>query len=238
MILESLLLSRDAQVVRVLRPTLEKLSVEMEVCRGARSGSEILTSEKFDAVIVDCDDLQGGLEVLQHLRKSPSNRSSIVFAVLNGQTTTQRAFEMGANFVLQKPITTLNAMRCFSAGFGLMVRERRRYFRYPVELGVVVTLGQSRDVNVTTTNISEGGMAVLGKGRLPKSGTAKLSFMLPENRASIEAKAEIVWQDAAGRVGIRFLEMSKSCRQQFDTWLEEETVRLEPALDAKTRLPH
>ncbi len=56
--MESLLLSRDAEVVRVLRPTLEKLSIEVEICQEAKKASEILISEKFDAVIVDCDDLQ------------------------------------------------------------------------------------------------------------------------------------------------------------------------------------
>src|SRR5208282_4941114 len=101
MALASLLLSRDAEVIRVLRPTLEKLSIEVEFCRDAKKASEILISEKFDAVIVDCDDLQGGLEVLQCLRATPSNRSSVTFAVLNGKkTTTQEAFGMGVNFVL------------------------------------------------------------------------------------------------------------------------------------------
>ena len=47
--LESLLLSRDPEVIRVFRPTLEKLSIAVEVGQGARSGSEILSSERFDA---------------------------------------------------------------------------------------------------------------------------------------------------------------------------------------------
>ena len=131
MALESLLLSRDAQVIRVLRPTLEKLSIDVEVCRGVSSGTEILSNEKFDAVIVDCDDLQGGLDVLAGLRKGTSNRNSVMFAILNGTTTTHRAFELGANFVLQKPISVLNATRCFGAALGFMARERRRYFRQP-----------------------------------------------------------------------------------------------------------
>ena len=65
--LESLLVCRDAEVVRVLRPTLEKLSIDVAVSAAAKSGSEVLTSAKFDAVIVDCDDLQGGIEVLRSL---------------------------------------------------------------------------------------------------------------------------------------------------------------------------
>src|SRR5438309_2051145 len=130
MTLESLLLSADSNVESVLRPTLEKLAIEVEICREARSGSEILLSEKFDAVIVDCDDLRGGLALLEGLRATPSNKSSVSFAILNGKkTTTQQAFGMGANFVLQKPISALNASRCFNAALNFMVRERRRYFR-------------------------------------------------------------------------------------------------------------
>src|SRR4029077_5393435 len=102
--LESLLLSRDPEVIRVLQPALEKLSIDVEVCRGVSSGQEILRTEKFDAIIVDCDDLKGALSVLGGLRKSASNKNSVTFAILNGSTTTQQAFQMGANFVLQKPI--------------------------------------------------------------------------------------------------------------------------------------
>ncbi len=59
--LESLLLSRDPEIIRVLQPALEKLSIDVEVCRGVGSGQEILRTEKFDAIIVDCDDLKGAV---------------------------------------------------------------------------------------------------------------------------------------------------------------------------------
>ena len=58
MVLESLLLSRDPEVIRLLQPALEKLFIDVEVCRGVNSGQEILRSENFDASIVDCDDLR------------------------------------------------------------------------------------------------------------------------------------------------------------------------------------
>src|SRR5579863_5436863 len=141
--LESLLLSRDADVFRVLRPTLDKLSIDVEVCQEAKKASEILIAEKFDAVIVDCDDLRGGIEVLQSLRATPSNKNSVTFALLNGKkTTTNEAFGMGVNFVLQKPISTLNASRCFHAALSFMERERRRYFRHPVKMLVRVLLDE------------------------------------------------------------------------------------------------
>jgi hypothetical protein len=71
------------------------------------------------------------------LRKSASNKNSVTFAILNGGTSTQQAFQMGANFVLQKPISALNAKRCLGAAINFMIREQRRYFR-PVEIPATI----------------------------------------------------------------------------------------------------
>jgi len=231
--LESLLLSRDTDVINILQQALAKLSIDVEVCRGARSGTEILSSEKFDAVIVDCDDLQDGLSVLKDLRKSPSNRSSIAFAILNGATTTHQAFELGATFVMQKPVTPLSAMRRLSAGLGLMVRERRRYFRYPVRLEVILQLEHHQEIRARTTNVSEGGMAIRAVAPLVRGVSGKLTLALPDCRGTIEAKAELVWVDGNGRAGIRFIEVPKNSRELLDKWLEEEILRVDPLPEAK-----
>src|SRR5579871_4045801 len=163
MTLDSFLLSQDPELVRIIRPTLEKLAIDVEICHEARAAADILISEKFDAVIVDCDDLKGGLGILQGLRSTPSNKNSVTFAILNGRrTTTQEAFGMGANFVLQKPISSLNASRCFHAALNFMVKERRRYFRHPVKMQVKIVL-EGKVLKATSTNVSEGGIALLMK---------------------------------------------------------------------------
>ena len=74
MTLESLLLSQDTELVRVLRPTLEKLSIDVEICHEARAGADILISDKFDAVIVDCDDLNGGSPCCKGCEILPATR--------------------------------------------------------------------------------------------------------------------------------------------------------------------
>lgn len=217
--LESLLVSRDSEVVRLLQTTLEKLSIAVEVSAAARTGGETLSASKFDAIIVDCDDLQGGTDVLRNLRNTPSNRSSVSFAILNGKTTTQQAFEMGANFVLQKPLTPSTTLRCFNAALGFMERERRRYFRCPVEIPVLLHLGQAAPVKTKTTNLSEGGMAIHLDGSIPKQPIAKINFALPGSKVAIEAKGEIAWADGKGRAGVRFAEIPDSSRQQLEAWI-------------------
>jgi CheY-like chemotaxis protein len=217
--LESLLVSRDSEVVRLLQATLEKLSIGVEVSAAARTGNEVLTSSKYDAVIIDCDDLQGGTEVLRHLRQTASNKSSVSFAILNGKTTTQQAFEMGANFVLQKPLTTSTTLRCFNTALNFMERERRRYFRCPVELPVVLHLGQGAPRKAVATNLSEGGMAIHVEGDIPRQPISKIQFTLPGSKTAIDSKGEIAWSDGVGRAGIRFAEMPDSSRQLLEGWI-------------------
>jgi len=217
--LESLLLSRDLEVIRVLQPELEKLSIEVEVCSGVSSGQEILRTEKFDAVLVDCDDLNGALSVLESLRKSASNKNSVTFAILNGGTSTQQAFQMGANFVLQKPISALNAKRCLGAAINFMIREQRRYFRHPVEIPATIAFAEGDKLKATVTNLSEGGMAIFFRGKLPKGGISTANFKLPELATPLEPKVQIAWMDDAGRAGLRFTDMPKDSRDQLERWL-------------------
>ncbi|MBZ5681486.1 MAG: response regulator [Acidobacteriia bacterium] len=234
MTLESLLLSRDTDLVRVLRPTLEKLAIDVEICQEARAAADILVSEKFDAVIVDCDDLKGGLEVLQGLRSTPSNKNSVTFAVLNGKkTTTQEAFGMGANFVLQKPISVLNASRCFNAALNFMVKERRRYFRQPVKMIVHVLLGD-KEVKATSTNISEGGIALQLREAVPKGVAPHLKFTLPETNITFEVEAEVAWADIKGRAGLRFHNVPQSSQEMLERWLDERMEKEFPG--AKERI--
>jgi DNA-binding response OmpR family regulator len=228
--LQSLLVSHDAEVISVLRPTLEQLSIQVEVCRGAQAGNEILLSEKFDGVIVDCDDMEGGLDILEALKKGSSNKNSVAFALLNGNTTTQRAFELGANFVLQKPISPLNAMRCFSAAVGFMLRERRRYFRHPVDMDTTLVFSEGAKIKATATNLSEGGMAIQCDDKLEKSALSKAVFILPGRSASVECKAEVAWADGSGRAGVRFGDMSAVSREQLDRWLSEQMEKIDTSV--------
>lgn len=225
--MESLLLSRDVEVVRVLRPTLAKLSIEVEIYQEAKQASEILIAEKFDAVIIDCDDLPGGREVLQRLRVTPSNRSSVAFAVLNGRkTTTQEAFDMGVNFVLQKPVSNLNAARCFHAALNFMERERRRYYRQPVKMPVRIILGE-KELKATSTNISEGGMAIMSRQAIPKSGKPHLQFTLPETTSALDVESEVAWADMKGHVGLRFSDLPKRSQEHLEQWLNQQMEKQE-----------
>ena len=231
--LDSLLISRDADLLGVLRPALEKISVDVQVCAESRAGDDLLAKQKFDAVIIDCDDLQNGFDLLRSLRQSQSNAKSVVFAVVNGKTTTQEAFHSGANFVLQKPLTPLHASRCLNAALNFMVLERRRYFRHPLDMPLRINLPNAQEMAAAATNLSEGGMAIRVLGKLPKDAEAKFSFTLPGSTISLELKGQIAWGDGTGHAGIRFVDVPQSSQYQLEKWLtdrlqEEIPARLQP----------
>jgi CheY-like chemotaxis protein len=224
--------------VGVLRPALEKISVNLQVCPEIQPGSDLLIKRKFDAVIIDCDDLQHGVELLRGLRQTQSNAKSVSFAVLNGKTTTQQAFQFGANFVLQKPLTPLHASRCFNAALNFMVRERRRYFRHPLDMQLRIILPHNQEMTAAATNLSEGGMAVRVLGKLPKDAKMEFRFTLPETNISLELKGEVAWLDGTGHAGIRFVEVPQSSQYQLDHWLTERLQEEIPApLQGYAQLP-
>src|SRR4029077_13614774 len=175
----------------------------------------------------DCDDLKGAINVFEGLRKSASNKNSVTFAILNGSTTTQQAFQMGANFVLQKPISALNAMRCFSAAVNFMLRERRRYFRHPMEASATLGFSEGQKLKVSLTNLSEGGMAIFFRGPLPKGSMSTVSFKLPGAASALEPKVQVAWIDDSGRAGLRFIDMGKDARAQLDAWLAEQCEKMD-----------
>jgi len=227
--LDSLVISPDAALVAVLRPALEKISINLRVCAGSHMASDLLARYKFDAVIIDCDDQQNGIDFLRSLRQSKSNGKSVSFAVVNGKTTTQEAFQSGANFVLQKPITPLHALRCLNAALNFMVRERRRYFRHPVDMPLRISFPQNQEVTATATNLSEGGMAIRMTGKMPTEAKARLRFTLPDTTISLELKGEIAWSDGTGHAGVRFVDVPQSSQYQLDKWLTDRFQEEMPA---------
>jgi DNA-binding response OmpR family regulator len=219
--LDSLLISQDEALLAVLRPALEKISVNLEVCPEPRSGHDLMAKRKFDAVIIDCDDLHNGIQLLKSLRQTQSNSRSVAFLVVNGKTTTQEAFASGANFVLQKPLTPLHASRCFNAALNFMVRERRRYFRHRLDMPLRISLPHNQEMTASATNLSEGGMAIRVQGKLPKDSQLQVRFTLPTTNISLELKGQVAWADEAGDVGIRFVEVPQSSQYQLEKWLTD-----------------
>jgi len=233
--LRTLLLSRDPDVLRVFRRALDDLAVEVEVCPRAEMARGQLIQNKFDAVILDCDDIAMADEVLCSLQTESSNRRAIAMALVNGITSMREAFAMGAHFVLEKPLTFERANRATRAAVGMMLAEQRRYFRCPLQIKVTVTCGGLPSFTCASTNLSEGGMALMVLRDLPPAESVDLRFTLPDMSEAIAAKAEIAWSDGKGSLGLRFIHMSQEGKRILTKWLVMRTAELEAEENAAKR---
>jgi len=230
--LKALLLTRDQEVQRVIRRVLETVTIDMETVTSTDAARQTISCRKFDAILVDCDDVQSGPDVIKELRRGKSNSKSIVFAITNRTTSVKGAFELGANFVLDKPVSPDRAARSFRAAHGLILRERRRYHRHAVSATVHVTYGSVRNVPIPLTNISEGGIALGTKRTTDMTGPVQLRLELPGLNRILEAKGEFVWANETGRVGVRFTNLNPLVKSELDSWLSRQLDIAAPNLAA------
>ncbi len=107
-----------------------------------------------------------------------------------------------------------------------MVRERRRYFRYPVELEVILRFGQNHEIRARTTNVSEGGMAIRAVAPLSQGVSAKLSLSLPDSRGPWKPKPNWFGWMATAAPGSASQECLRTSGELLDQWLEEEILRV------------
>jgi CheY-like chemotaxis protein len=217
--LRALLLSQDRELIEVLQLALEDLGISAEVYSAAPWAGEDIADHRFDAVIVDFD-VPTADEFLRGIRKLSGNTHSLIFAIVNRDVGLPRAFAMGANLALQKPVTVESARNSLRAAYGLIMQERRHYFRYPIETLVMISPDEHTSIVGTSTNVSEGGMAIKSERELQLNGVVKLTFSLPGVKGEIDAQALVMWKDPMGRAGIRCEKLSNTTREKLSEWLQ------------------
>lgn len=226
MALQALLLSRDPEVQRTIRRVLETANIDLDLSQNAEQARMALSRRKYDTFFIDCDDPSSAAAVLKELRQGKSNRNCIAFALVNRHTTIQQAFEMGANFVLDKPISLDRATRSVRAAQGLILRERRRYHRHLVKATGAIMVDSGSEVPVSITNISQGGISIECSRQLDQGGAARLRFQLPGAKHTLEVKGEVMWSTPDGKSGIRFQVISVDMKKELDHWLERRALPL------------
>lgn len=232
--LTALLLSTDAHAHTMLRRVLANVGIRTELCTAPAAGLRMLKSKKFEGIIVDCDDIDCGPDLLSILRSEGYTKKAIVFAIVHGATSMSDAFSMGANFVLEKPLNVERTSRCFKAACGLMVGERRRYYRHSITVPVYLDFPNCSPMTAQMRDLSQGGAMLDCPAKLELDMQGTFSFTLPETRANITGACEVAWK-REDRIGMRFHNISKSTQAALEMWLnwkfQERFPNAVPTLD-------
>ncbi len=224
---KALLATHDLALQRVMQIAVEATGADVQLCMGAAETRRALSRTRYDFLVLDCDEKYGAPEILPEARQGCLNRHCTVLAVTSGISTVKETYEMGANFVLDKPVTPEHAARAVRAALECIVREQRRSFRHPVEGSAQLSFGNLLDLRVELCNLSEGGAAVLSTLPLYQGWGVEMKMELPGRKTPIEASGYVAWANSTGLAGIKFMVLSERAKQDLDVWLDSQIAQMD-----------
>jgi PilZ domain len=200
----ALLVSADPVTIQQFNHALKELSISSDVCQDAANAVLLLNRRKFDAV---------------------TNHFAMPFAVSGSDAEVTAAFRKKAAFVFERPLSTQSIRSTLKPAYGMILRERRRYFRCPISIPITILRQSMPEVRCYSVNISEGGMAVSMFVPLSAGEPVQVQFTLPGHKMLL-AESRICWLKS-GRLGVRFVSLSPESKSELQGWLSrklEETL--------------
>lgn len=226
----ALLISGDIQTIENLCHLMEKKAIQVEVCSDSKAAGRKLCRSKFEAIIVDFKNEPAALELVKKPRQMTSHKGAVVIALLNNADEMPSAFRAGASFSLARPFLQTTLLRTFNAAYPLMVRERRRYYRYPLQVSVQISGDSRSEFSATTVNISEGGLALATSISMRVGERVQVKLKLPGTERTVSLGSEVCWNDDLGRVGLEFVHVPNATLESLQIWLSN---RLEECLPSQ-----
>jgi DNA-binding response OmpR family regulator len=224
--LKSLLLSADEKTVRILRRVLSDLEIEVDHCSGADDAIRRITRQRFDAIIVDGLNPEDAGNAMRAAKAAPVNKRALAIMLVESSVGLKGGFELGAHFVLHKPLAVERAKSSFRAVRALMKRERRLQLRVAVEIPVECS-GQGR-YKAKTIDLSEGGMAIQFSGRAARENSLRFSLELPGMDQKLEIDGVLAWEGNGAQAGVRFKNPTDEQRNTLRQWLNSQSPEPEP----------
>jgi DNA-binding NarL/FixJ family response regulator len=218
MIFHALLVLTDDSTAERLRQILAEFQVESEYCSESHVATQKLAERRYDAVIVDLEDQSAAASILEQVRQSQISKNAVTISLLDDKSLVRRAFGMGANFILYKPIAEEPARASLRAAIALLKRERRRSFRVPVQLPVTLSWHGAPEVEGIMLDLSENGMDVLSAQPLQQSQALHVHFSLPD-LSQIGATGQVAWANSNGQAGVEFVDFPDGQKQIVQDWL-------------------
>jgi PilZ domain len=223
----ALLVSADPVTIRQFSDALQTLSISPEVCEQASAAMGLLNRRKFEAVIVDLQLGEQCGRILDEVRLSPSNRTAVTLAIGGDNVESTASFRRRAGFVFERPVSAQSIRSTLKPAYGMILRERRRYFRHPASIPVTVLIKNMPEVRCHSVNIGEGGMALSTAVLLSVGEGVQIQFTLPGPEIRFSVKSTVCWLKS-GQFGLRFGSLSPEHKSELQGWLSrklEERLR-------------
>ncbi len=219
--IKALLVTVEPLMATVFADLFTEIGIGVQSSANTDSAVKELQLAKYEALVLDFDTIPETLSILRGVHESPSSKNALVFAVATSAAGRQQALEQGVDFIFERPLARPRIKQVLSTACELMVRERRRYFRFAVELPVRIIQGSSgTQLNCNTINISSNGMALSTPCAMNLGEALQMIFLLPDSGFVVSATGMAVWDDKHGKTGISFRCTSPEMQKRLDAWLD------------------
>jgi DNA-binding NarL/FixJ family response regulator len=229
-----LLVSRDPAASGQISSVLQEHALYVETSVDVSVALNRISNRKFEAVVFDLSIEGQAVEFLQELRASATNKTSVTLAITDGSAGTATALKIGFGIVLERPLTADSINHTMKVAYGSIVRERRRYFRYQVDVPVVLRTRAPSIVYGRTMNVSECGMAVTTTTRLEVGLEGATEFTLPDPMLRVAADFKVCWSNAELGAGLSLLFVSDLLASELQAWIGQKLEqRIPPAIASR-----
>src|SRR5271156_6768846 len=117
---QALLFCPDEKLARVVSQVFSDLDFTVEPVHEPFAAVKKLMTQRYDAVVVDCENEQNASLLFKSARNSGSNQSSLAIALVLGQAGVAKSYRIGATLVLTKPINVEQAKGTLRVARGLL----------------------------------------------------------------------------------------------------------------------
>jgi TonB family protein len=117
---QALLFCPDEKLSLVISQVFGELDFTVELVHEPFAAVKKLMAQHYDAIVVDHENEQNAALLLKSARNSNSNHSSLAIALVAGQAGIAKAYRIGANLVLTKPINVEQAKGTIRVARGLL----------------------------------------------------------------------------------------------------------------------
>jgi DNA-binding response OmpR family regulator len=213
--------SDDLNVLSLVKRATAPLGFEVEVFRNSRQAADDLERRKLEALFVKAEmpDLDG-FELAARLRASKANSMApiVMFTSRPSAELMRRGSESGVTTFLGSPFTAQRIQRMVITMVPSILREKRRYMRLPLRVPVSCWSGY-RQIDTASVNISEGGMLLELAGKIPIGHEVGLEFEIPQVRARLSLRAQVVRHGEPGSIAVKFVTASDRELQALQNYI-------------------
>jgi CheY-like chemotaxis protein len=189
-----LIVDDDPALCEFIQEVLVSEKMQAHVVMDSMQAAARLREERFDAVFLDMRmPSLDGIELAKRIRSSGWNQSTPLVMITGDQDhqVMQRAFQVGVNLFLFKPVDRSRLMRVLNAANNFIQSQRKRFTRVKACKSVSIELGERR-ISGASLDLSVGGMFVWSSRTLPVGSAVRVGLELHPGKPPVQLAARVV----------------------------------------------